>query len=86
MDRQVFRAVAFRRNGTENPVKQMAYFVPNRCRSIPPVRACKTLADDFFRFVSWLGVYARTAGNSGKPVSVRFALKLSVFWLKTGKF
>ena len=48
-----FGRLLFRRNGTENRVKQMAHFVPNRCRSIPPVRACKTLAYDFFRFVSW---------------------------------
>jgi hypothetical protein len=32
-----FGRLLFRRNGTENPVKQMAHFVPNRCRSIPPV-------------------------------------------------
>src|ERR1039458_137693 len=50
MDRQVFRAVVLRRNGTENRVKKMAHFVPNRCRSIPPVWA-STLASDFFRFV-----------------------------------
>jgi hypothetical protein len=42
MDRQVFRVVVLRRNGTENRVKQMAHFVPNRCRSIPPVWACNT--------------------------------------------
>jgi len=51
MDRQVFRVVVLRRNGTENRVKQMAHFVPNRCRSIARVWAC-TLAHDFFRFVS----------------------------------
>ena len=45
MDRQVFRAVVLRRNGTENRVKQMAHSVPNRCRSIssgsdsPPLAA-----------------------------------------------
>ena len=50
MDRQVFRVVVLRRNGTENRVKQMAHFVPNRCRSISRVWAC-TLAHDFFRFV-----------------------------------
>ena len=47
-----FRVVVLRRNGTENRVKQVAHFVPNRCRSIPPVWAY-TLAYDFFRFVSW---------------------------------
>src|ERR1035437_7379298 len=51
MDRHVFRVV-LRRNGTENRVKQMAHFVPNRCRSIARVWAC-TLAHDFSRFVSW---------------------------------
>ena len=53
MDRHVFRAVVLRRNGTENRVKQLAHFVPNRCRSITRVWAC-TLAYYFFRFVSWL--------------------------------
>jgi hypothetical protein len=38
MDRQVFRAVVLRRNGTENRVKQMAHFVPNRCRIPIPSR------------------------------------------------
>jgi hypothetical protein len=48
MDRHVFRVVVLRRNGTENRVKQMAHFVPNRCRSISRVWAC-TLAY-FFPF------------------------------------
>jgi hypothetical protein len=39
MDRHVFRVVVLRRNGTENRVKQMAHFVPNRCRSISRVWA-----------------------------------------------
>src|ERR1039457_4876792 len=73
MDRQVFRVVAFRRNGTENRVKQMAHFVPNRCRSILRVWAC-TLAYDSFRFVSWpvapssswgFSVRSRTTLHSG---------------------
>jgi hypothetical protein len=58
MDRHVFRVVVLRRNGTENRVKQMAHFVPNRCRSILRVWAC-TLAYYFFRFVSWPGVPLR---------------------------
>ena len=41
MDRQVFRAVAFGRNGTENRVEQVAHFVPNSCRSILRVWAAR---------------------------------------------
>ena len=41
MDRHVFRVVVLRRNGTENRVKQMAHFVPNRCRSISRVWAAR---------------------------------------------
>jgi hypothetical protein len=52
MDRQVFRVVVLRRNGTENRVKQLAHSVAVRCRSILRVWAC-TLAYYFFRFVSW---------------------------------
>ena len=46
-------------NGTENRVKQVAHFVPNRCHTpISRVWAC-TLAYYFFRFVSWPGVPLR---------------------------
>jgi len=41
MDRQVFRAVVLRRNGTENRVKQLAHSVADRSRrSISRVWAC----------------------------------------------
>jgi hypothetical protein len=80
MDRQVFRVVVLRRNGTENRVKQMAHFVPNRCRSISRVWAC-TLAYDFFRFVSWPvevdGRYRVTLKYSAHSSSVRPAAACS---------
>src|ERR1035437_3009340 len=74
MDRQVFRAVAFRRNGTENRVKQMAHSVPNRCRSISRVWAY-TQAHDIFRFVIW--PKARTTVSSVAKMSQKFVSVLA---------
>src|ERR1039457_1338885 len=54
MDRQVFRVVVLRRNGTENRVKQLA--VLSRIADAAQFRGfgLAALAYYFFRFVSWL--------------------------------